>query len=335
MTERVWVVLAVGTALAAFPHVSAAEVYRWVDAHGAVTYSDRPQPPSEVVAPAPEPVSVRKATPAAPPVEPARTGPATVEELLELSGLKAQLAGIASRLAGQLQPTQGQMSLKDQTAVDRILARAVSHDKIYALVRDELRRDVDRVRLEATVAWLRSPVARKIAALEVASSEPATEQKIGVYAASLKANPPPAPRVELLQKLDWISGAAETSADIVAAVTRSVSKAVSATSPPAQSLRPGQIESRAEEIRTRVSESIRQAQLVSMLYTYQSLEDAELAEYVRFSASDAGRWYNARMHKALVSAVGGVVERATAELVRAVPPERWTRAPESTPSKAQ
>jgi len=125
--------------------------------------------------------------------------------LLELSGLKAQLAGIASRLAGQLQPTQGQMSLKDQTAVDRILARAVSHDKIYALVRDELRRDVDRVRLEATVAWLRSPVARKIAALEVASSEPATEQKIGVYAAGLKANPPPAPRVELLQKLDWIS----------------------------------------------------------------------------------------------------------------------------------
>src|SRR5207249_1320947 len=148
MTERVWVVLAVGTALAVFPHVSAAEVYRWVDAHGAVTYSDRPQPPSEVVAPAPEPVSVRKATPAAPPVE----------------------------------------------------------------------------------------------------------QTVGVYAAGLKANPPPAPRVELLQKLDWISGTTETSADIVAAVTRSVSKAVSATSPPAQSLRPGQIESRAEEIRTRVSE---------------------------------------------------------------------------------
>ena len=335
MTERAWAVLAVGAALAAFPRVSAAEIYRWVDPHGTATYSDRPQPPSAVVAPLPEPVSVREATPAARPVEPARTGPATVEELLELSGLKAQLVGIATRLAGEVQPPPGQMSMKDQTAVDRILARAVSHDKIYALIRDELRGDVDRAKLEATVAWLRSPVARKIAALEVASSGPGTEQKLSVYAAGLKANPPPAPRLELLQKLDWISGAAETSADIVAAVTRSVSKGVSAISPPAESLRPGQIESRVAELRTRVSESVRQAQLLSMLYTYQSLDDTELAEYVRFSASEPGRWYSARVHKALVSAVGEVVERATVELVRAVPPERWTRAPESTPSKAQ
>jgi hypothetical protein len=63
-----------------------------------------------------------------------------------------------------------------------------------------------------------------------------------------------------------------------------------------------------------------------MLYTYQTLDDDELAEYVRFSSSDAGRWYNTAMRKALVGSIGKAVEQAAAELVRAVPLERWARA---------
>jgi len=323
MTERVWAVALIGAALAAFPCSSAAENYRWVDAHGGVHYADRPPKPEDAGALAPP--TAAAAQPVAPPVAPARTGPVTVEELLELSGMRAQLVGIASRLGGELRPAKGQLNPRDEAAVDRILGGALHHEKIYTLMRGELRRDVDRAKLEATVEWLRSPIARKIVALEVASSETGTDQKVAAYAAGLKASPPPGQRVELLQKLDWIAGTTETSTDITAAITRSVTKAVSSVSPPAQKLRPGQIESRVAEIRNRTGELLRQVQLVTMLYAYESLEDAELGEYVRFSASDAGRWYNGRMHKALVSAVVTVVERTVVELVRAVPLERWTR----------
>jgi len=65
---------------------------------------------------------------------------------------------------------------------------------------------------------------------------------------------------------------------------------------------------------------------MSMLYTYQTLEDDELAEYVRFSGSDAGRWYSTALRKALVGSIGKVVEQTATELVRAVPLERWARA---------
>ena len=333
MTERVWALLLVGAAVAVTPDSCAAGVYRWVDPRGTVIYADRPPQPHEVATPVPAPE--REIAAIAPQAGPARTGPATIDELLELSGVKAQLPGMTSRIAGEFRPRRGQMSPKDQAAIDRIVGQILRHETIYALVRDEVRRRLDRAKLEATVAWLRSPVGRKITALEIAASETGAEQKVGAYAASLRTNPPLGRRLELVQRLEWVSGSTDVSLDILAAITRSTAKATSAVSPPDRRLRPGQIERQVEEVKARASDAIAREGLVTMLFTYRSLEDEEIEQYVRFEASDAGRWYNAAMRKAVAAAIGRVVERMTLELVRAVPPSRWARAALPAPAMAQ
>jgi hypothetical protein len=261
-----------------------------------------------------------------PPTPIPRTGPTKIDELLELAGIRAQLVGLLSRVALDLRPPPGQMSPADQATIDRILAQTLRHEAVYGALRDAFRPQVDRPSLETTAAWLRTPVARKIVALETAASEPGAEQKVADYAAGLKANPPPARRLELLQRLDWVTGANETSADLVAAIARGLSSAVSAVSPPESRLRPSQIEDRAAQVRARANETLREVRTMSMLYTYQTLHDEELLEYVRFSGTDAGRWYNTAMRKALVGALGKAVEQTATELVRAVPIERWARA---------
>ena len=210
--------------------------------------------------------------------------------------------------------------------IERVLGQSLRHDAVYGAVRDAFIPQVDRASLETTASWLRTPAGRKIIALEIASSQPGAESKIAEYTAIMKSNPPPARRLELLQQLDWVTGANETSADLVAAIARGLSTAVSAAGPPEKRLRPGQIEDRAEQIRARANETLREVRTMSMLYTYQSLNDDELLEYVRFSGTDAGRWYNTAMRKALVGAIGKAVEHAATELVRAVPLERWARA---------
>jgi hypothetical protein len=275
---------------------------------------------------APEPPRTRDAKATVPPTPIPRAGPTKVDELLELSGVRAQLVGLLNRVALDLRPPSGQMSAADLATIDRILAQSLRHEAVYGAVRDAFRPQVDRPNLEAAAAWLRTPVARKIVAMEIASSEPSAEQKVADYAAMVKANPPPARRLELLQRLDWVTGANETSADLVAAIARGLSTAVSAAGPPESRLRPGQIEDRAAQVRARAQETLREVRTMSMLYTYQALEDDELAEYVRFSGSDAGRWYNTAMRKALVGSIGKVVEQTATELVRAVPLERWARA---------
>ena len=361
MTDRTAAVLLLAGALVLVSTVSGAETYRWVDDQGNVTYSDRPpqqrdiRPVGPEAPPAPDvktpdvkvpdlqapemkaaepraldpqiqPPKARDAKATIPPTPIPKTGPTKIDELLELAGIRAQIGGLLSRVAVDLRPPPGQMSQADQAAIDRVLAQSLRHDTVYAAIRDAFRPQVDRASLEATAAWLRTPVARKIVALEIAASEPGAEQKIADYAATLKTNPPPARRLELLQRLDWVTGANETSADLVAVIARGLSSAVSAAGPPQRRLRPGQIEDRAAQVRARANESLREVRTMSMLYTYQTLHDDELAEYVRFSGSEAGRWYNTAMRKSLVAALGKAVEQTAAELVRVIPLERWARA---------
>jgi hypothetical protein len=361
MTDRRRAVLVLIGALMLVAARGEAETYRWVDEQGNVTYSNRPpqqretetqsperQPAPEVKPPAvktpgPQPPDAKITPPANADAKPAeskprdtklslpptpipKTGPTKVDELLELAGVRAQLVGIVSRVAADLRPPPAQMSAADRAAIDRVLAQSLRHEAVYVAVREAFGPQVDRPNLEATAAWLRTPVARKIVALETASSEPESEPKVAEYAVTIKTNPAPPRRLELLQQLDWVTGAHETSADLVAAIARGLSSAVSAASPPQRRLRPGQIEDRAAQVRARANESLREVRTMSMLYTYQTLNDDELSEYVRFSGSEAGRWYNTAMRKSLVAAFGKAVEQTAAELVRAVPLERWARA---------
>src|SRR4030095_10689678 len=210
--------------------------------------------------------------------------------------------------------------------VEKVLTRALRHETVYGLVRDAFLPHVDRANLETTAAWLRSPLGRKIVALEIATSEPGAEQKVAEYGAALKANPPTNHRIDLIQRLNWATAATEISADLIAAVARGVTVAVSAAGPAEQRLRPGQIEDRVAQVRVRANKSLRDAHTTSTLYAYRDLTDDELRAYVLFSASEAGRWYNAAMRKAMVSALGRAVEQTATEMVRAVPLERWAHA---------
>jgi hypothetical protein len=346
MTDRFGTTVLLIGALALAAVRGEAQTYRWIDEQGNVTYSNRPpqqreiqtppqgrEPTPEAKAPEAKPAETkpRDTKLAVPPAPIPKTGPTKVDELLELADVRAQLGGILNRVAADLRPPPAQMSTADRATIDRVLAQSLRHDAVYAAMREAFRPQVDRPSLETTASWLRTPVARKIVALETASSGPESEQKVAEYAATLKANPPPSKRLELLQQLDWVTGANETSADLVAVIARSLSSAVSAAGPPQSRLRPGQIEDRAAQVRARANETLREVRTMSMLYTYQVLHDEELAEYVRFSGSEAGRWYNVAMRKALVSALGKAVEQTAAELVRVVPLERWARAATPAP----
>ncbi|PYM68915.1 MAG: hypothetical protein DME03_23355, partial [Candidatus Rokuibacteriota bacterium] len=172
-----------------------------------------------------------------PPAVIPRSGPTRVDDLLELSGVRAQLVGLARGIAKELRPAPGIMSAKDQASIDRVLSKSLRHEAVYGLVRDAFIPQIDRTNLEATAAWLRSPLGRRITVLEVTASDPSSEQKIADYAAELKANRPSDRRIELIWRLDWVMGSLESSADLYATLSRGVAKAVSAAGPPERRLR--------------------------------------------------------------------------------------------------
>ena len=330
MTSRALVVIAA----LAMAGPASAETHRWVDARGVVNYSDRapqrpPEPGMSVAAVVPaEPAGAVTAAPAAPPTAvepPVPGGPVTLDGLFELTGTRRQLAALTVRLAREFRPAKGQVSAAAEATLERIVARTFDQEVILRGVREEFARGLDRAKLESKLAWLRSPLGHRIAALEMATAEPDHERRMAAWALTLKASPPGERRLELIERLDWVAGASVVSVDVAAALSSSVARAIALHTPPDRRTSRRQIESQAEEMRASAAGPMRKAAALSMLYTYRALGDDELERYVEFESTEAGRWYNALLRRALLASLTRAFDETAQAMFAAVPPESWAR----------
>jgi len=333
--------LVVIVALAVPAH--AGDVYRWVDGD-AIVYSDQPPPDGVVVtempgrkafavvtaADVPDAAPALEAAPPAssaePDLAPVSMAPATVDEILELSGMRPQLPAFATALGAEYLPRPGQLGGRDGARVAQIVARQFVPERMYAAIREDMRRHVDTKQLAGMAAWFRSRLGRKVTALEIAASKPEAGPKLAAFAAALKTSPARPARVELVQRLEWVTGASQETTDLALAVAGSIARAAAAAAPAERRARVGMIERGVDEMRGQMAPTIAEGVLAQMLYVYEPLTDAELKAYVDFLASPPGRAYGRVAHAALLRVVREVADRTAVEIVRAVPPQRWATA---------
>ncbi|HEY7516786.1 MAG TPA: DUF4124 domain-containing protein [Methylomirabilota bacterium] len=304
----------------------AAGMYKWTAADGTVTYSDRPQPPAPEPA-TPEPTTpAAPVTPATPPGSPAREGApkpaATVDEVLEMSGVKPQLAVAPAKMASEFKPRRP-LNAEDTAALEAILARNFAGDRLYSQIRTEFRRRADGRKLAEVAAWLRSPLGEKITAVEVAAGlEADAGQRMVAFAPGGRGGPGPA-RVALMERIDWTAGVTDGALESMLAVARAMAMAINRALPPDERQTSAQIERHLQQLRGQSRAKLAQSTITFMLYQYRGLDDDELQQYADFLASDAGRWYSATMSKAMNRTVAAAAQRAASEAIRAIPPPRW------------
>jgi uncharacterized protein DUF2059/uncharacterized protein DUF4124 len=313
----------------------AGDVYRWVEG-STVVYSDQPPQEGAVVTAMPgrEPLpsvtagvatlTSRSGT------ESVSTQPSTVDEILDLSGARTQLVGLAGSLGAGYLPHPGQLEARDGARVARIIAQHFAPERLYVAIHDEFDQQVDRERLDAMAAWFRSPLGRRITALEIAASKPEAAAAIAAFTAGVKTSPPTPERLELVERLDWVTGTSGVATDAALSIMGSVARAAATTAPAERRMRAGVVERRVDDMRGQMAALFGASVVPHMLYVYGPLTDAELKEYVDFLASPAGRVYNRVSHVALLRAVRGAADRTALEIVRAVPPQRWAAAAQRT-----
>src|SRR5207248_10966196 len=134
-----------------------------------------------------------------------RAGPLTVDGILELSGMRPQRPGIVRALGAEYLPPAGQLSEHDTTLIGGIVARHFAPARFYAVIRDDFRRRVDQKGLDAMAVWFRSPMGRRITALEIAASRPEVAPKIGAFAAGLMTSLAPAFSIGMVLRLDRVT----------------------------------------------------------------------------------------------------------------------------------
>lgn len=306
----------------------AAGLYKATAADGTVTYSDRPQPVAPEP-PAPEPG--RPAAPATREAAPRAAGAASADEVLELSGLRPQLAATPMKMAGEFRPRAGRLNAEDTAALEQILARHFDAERLYGQVRAEFKRRADARKLGDIAEWLRSPLGAKITALEVAAGLQSDAAQQAIAFAPGGRGGPSAARVALVERIDWTAGITDGSLETMLAVARALAMAMNRALPPDERQTTAQIERQMQQLRGQARARLAQSTVTFMLYQYRSLEDDELQQYADFLASDAGRWYSATMSKAMNRTIALGAQRAAADVIRAIPPPRWSGGAAASP----
>ena len=291
--------LLVGLGVLTTGALAEAKTYRWVNDQGVVVYSDQP-----------------------PQVRPGdKERDALIAEALEISGTKKELETIPAQIRAQYDARQSPVRPEDKARVIRILTDAFRPDVLYSAVRSAFRSNFDAQRMDIVMDKLRSPLFRKIAALELAASEPGARQDLERFAMGLQSDIPPPARVALIQRHEAVMRSADLQIEMAIIASQAVSRSLEPVLTPAQ--RPTGRESDAAERKLRSQQDpLTRAALVRWLYTYRALTSEELATYVEFGESDAGRWFAATQRKGLLDAMRAAMDTAARHMASAFPAKR-------------
>lgn len=243
---------------------------------------------------------------------------ALAERALTLSGWARQIEEVPglARSALDERAAAGDVSPDAAAALRGVLDRAfdpqrIRTDTLHAFLRVEAPAE----KLEALVALLERPLARRMTELELQASTPEGQEALRDFVHGLGGHPPQQSRLALIDRLDTATGARPFAVEMMAVITEGVLRAAEAATPQHLRTPPRELEQRIADLRPALERRLYSLVLVSQLYTYHGVDDAELTEYVTLLESPLGRWFSRNMGGAFLDALSRAAEAAV-EAVR-------------------
>jgi hypothetical protein len=199
---------------------------------------------------------------------------------------------------------------------------AFSPVRLKEVLFQELGKNLTVQDMKAVLDWLSSPLGKRWMQLEEAASVPEALAEMQQHPTRMRNSPPTALRLDILRKLDSATKTTETGVEIAVKTQGAVTVAMIATLPSEQQGRLEHITRELEKGRPRIEAAVRPQVLDSFLYTYRTLADDEIQQYVEFATSPAGSKYysvtTAALKKALLDGAttwGKNIGEATRQLM--------------------
>lgn len=213
------------------------------------------------------------------------------DKVLDMSGVKKQLAQIEAHAVNGYAQHKDRLPPGLYEKGETIISKAYSPDKLYQSARQYFFDNFNRERLSATKDFYESSLAQKITDLEVRASSPEALNELREFGNNLSSNPPSAARMDLLKKLDEVSGATALQLDTTIMTFQDMAKAIDPILPVEKRLKEGELLRLAQTMREQLTPVLDSAVSVYFLYAYKTLSDEELKQYIDFLLSDDGRWF--------------------------------------------
>jgi hypothetical protein len=164
--------------------------------------------------------------------------PPQVAELLTLSGVERQLAQLPESVADGFNATAGRFSAETAERIRVILKDAYRRDAIYPVLTSAMTERYDARQARAAVQVLRTPLFRRLQALEDDLVGREGEARIRAFSEQLPDRPPGVERHVLVRRLDSALGATSAQIEVLTSTVAAFG-AVSAGAPLVRDVRAG------------------------------------------------------------------------------------------------
>jgi hypothetical protein len=237
-----------------------------------------------------------------------------VQELYVKSGLKKQLEQLpfiiqaAFEQAGQEDDSVRKLPNNIISTIKASVQEAFAPAILKEALLPELREKLTAQDIKKVLNWLDSPLGKKCTQLEEAASTPEALAEMEKYADRMQNSPPTAQRLNILRKLDSAIKATKSNVEMAINTQVAVALAILTTFPLEQQGSPEDILREVGKNRPNLEAAVREQVLISLLYTYKSLTDNEIQQYIEFATSPIGSKYHSVATAALNKAfLGGSI----------------------------
>ena len=261
---------------------------------------------------------------ATPPVEIARPATRTVEMpagdlaewVMEESGIRQDLAQYVRTTSLLAFLDKSRLEELDTQALAAIINHSFTAPPFLRAIGGQYRSQMTVERNESLVEWLRSPLARNMAALQGQTAASDAREKLLAFAGGLKASPPSQTRLELVHRLFNATEASDVEVETTMTIVKSLAEALNPSLPPAKRFRKEDLERALENVKATYLGVMKNARIVQYLFVFQSATEQDIEQYVRFWESGSGNWLSSVRKKGFEAGARTVAKGLTAEIDR-------------------
>ena len=230
----------------------------------------------------------------------------TAQRLMQSSGLAAQLQGLPAQMEADFRQSG---ALLDQKLMEALLAAARTSFQPETLevdITSRIARKLTVADMEAALAWLESPAGERITRAEELGATQFHAEHYAQYLQELRGKQPSDQRGQMLAAVVTATNGAEAALATQEAIALGVAIGMDSLQPAERRLGEATLRMRvhqamhSEQTRSAIAEQL----LPLYAYFYRDVTDADLAGYVRFLGTSAGKRYQQGMTDAYVESLG-------------------------------
>ncbi len=236
------------------------------------------------------------------------------------SGIAAQVNSFPATVIASLHYAQAHetaakvISKDDLREIGALVNKSFDEELSQGVALNYIQKELSPEDLKNVVAWLHSPLGRKIKEIEELNGTDQNMEAMDQFLSEVRANPPAATFLQSISALAKAMHSEEITGDLAISIMKMTLSSVLAAS---GSLTQSNYQERVAPIQDQKDSFVKGSSgqiLEFLLFTYRNLSQEELAKYVEFNRSASGIHYNDVVYKILSSILDQASNRYTQSL---------------------